>query len=252
MARALLDALLAPQALSASDLTAAEQVLQLEFAETAWGIRFDENPFAAESKAGLFKNEISGAFKRWLADAGVGLDQYVAAIPDMQYQSVEIWPRLLFPDKYRSNEGWRIRIVGYPALSLIAFGLCHSYAGSQSQKNVSKVSALLRSAALNVLDADADAVDIAAQYLSATAEHWDRRLLMTDIHNAVGTLDVSGFADDKGDGAELRMARNTTVKKELSSFFFIRGASTRPTDDDSVVPLGELHRLARGLLGSTA
>lgn len=252
MPRSLVDLLLAPQVANAGEVSAAEQVLALEFPQANWGVTFADNVFAPEGKAGLFRNEISGAFKKWLSDSGITLDQYVAGIPDVQYQSVEVWSRHLFPDRHRSNEGWRIRLVGYPALGLIAFGLCHSYAGSQSQKNVSKVSALLRAAAISVLEPDQDLVDVAMPYLSATADHWDRRLLMSAVRGSVGTLDVSTFADDNGTGAELRMARNTTVKKELSSFFFLRGVSVSTDDDDSVIPLAELHQIARGLLELSA
>ena len=218
---------------------AARAVIANAFPDTSWGIDIATNVFSADGKTGLFRNEISGGFRQWLGEYGIGEDAYADGIPQLQYNSVDVWSKSVFA-RYKANEGWRIKVLGFPALSLAAIGICGNYQGSQSQKTIAAASALIRGAALRVMRDNADALEAAQLYPSATNEHWDGRALFPAQGDAVGTHDIADYPG----GAELRMARNTTVKKELASFFFVRGIAPEHSDP----PWDELRTLARGLL----
>ncbi len=82
-----------------------------------------------------------------------------------------------------------------------------------------RASGLIRARALEFLTGDAKRA--LEQWPSATAEDWEERGLMSEPILRIGSLDISSF--DGGAGAKLRMVRNTTVKKELATFFAIRG-----------------------------
>ena len=65
----------------------------------------------------------------------------------------------------------------------------------------------------------------------------------------IGNLDISSF--DEGRGAKLRMIRNTTVKKELATFFAIKGMTAETFISEGPVLLDTLRRVALDL-GRTA
>ena len=66
----------------------------------------------------------------------------------------------------------------------------------------------------------------------------------------LGDLDISTY--DGGAGAKLRMVRNTTVKKELSTFFAIKGMAASDFLKGGAAPLSTLKKIALTLGGTEA
>ena len=64
---------------------------------------------------------------------------------------------------------------------------------------------------------------------------------------SVGTLDIATF--DEGRGAKLRMVRNTTVKKEVATYFALKGMTVDSFMAQGMTELGKLRAIARALRG---
>jgi hypothetical protein len=139
------------------------------------------------------------------------------AVGAVQYVSIQISAKAVMADT-RNNRGWRIRLMGFPSLQVLAGGLCSHYQGTQNQNLMGEASERIRQTALGVLGG-ANRVAL-EQWPSATAEDWDGRGLMPRPVTTIGDLDISTF--DQGRGALLQMVRNTTVKKDLATFFALR------------------------------
>lgn len=195
------------------------QLLAAEFPAGDWGMDHDSNLFGHGALRNLYEREIPSDFRAWLTAQGIDGDQYAAAIRPIQFNFINIWPAKLFPAAARANRGWRIRFVGFPNLNTIAAGLASHYQGNQSQNEIGRASALIHHAAFHVLKGSPEQQRLEA-YPAATVEHWDGRGLMPQPIHQVGGLDISSF---RPEGAQLKVARNTTVKKDLASFFAVIG-----------------------------
>ncbi|MDV7171956.1 hypothetical protein R4144_00805 [Gordonia amicalis] len=209
------------------------------FPPEIWGCEHSVNPYGPDAHANLMKTEIRSDFKAWLNEANVSLDDYTQAVGEVQYVSVQIYLRSLF-ERALNNKGWRIRVLGFPALGVIACGLASHYQGTQNQNLMGEASARIRSRALEVLSAT-QRVQLEA-WPSAVADDWEERGLMPEPVTHIGNLDISTY--DDGNGARLRMIRNTTVKKEVSTFFAIKGMDTASFGDDGPLLLSTLRDIA--------
>lgn len=219
--RVLADHLLsATKAQADSSWSAAELRLSQIFSEVYWGVDTATNQFTEEGLLNLYKTEISTKFREWLGGQGIDGQGYSRIIYPVQYNSIQIWLKSVFGGAQKSNKGWRMRLVGFPSLGTIAIGICSNYQGTQNQNQMALASSLIRQAALDVLPAGSAEIHSLSAYSSATSEHWDGRGLMPEPVLRLGELDISEYEPS---GAQLRMARNTTVKKELSTFFCIEG-----------------------------
>lgn len=216
------------------------------FPPDVWGCTEDVNTYGPGAHANLYNTEIRSDFKTWLSDQGVSLDDYAAAVGPVQYASAQIFLGSLFK-RARNNRGWRLRILGFPPLNIIACGLASHYQGTQNHNQMGEASARIRSRALEVLNGETRAA--LSEWPSATSEHWEERGLMPEPVGHIGGLDISSF--DEGGGAKLRMIRNTTVKKELATFFAIRGMTVETFISEGPVLLDTLRRIALDL-GRTA
>lgn len=216
------------------------------FPPSVWGYDYTINPYGPGSHANLYNTEIRSDFRNWLSGRGVSLDDYAAAVGPVQYASVQIFLGSLFK-KARNNRGWRLRILGFPALNIVACGLASHYQGTQNHNLMGEASARIRSRALEVLNGETRAA--LSEWPSATSEHWEERGLMPEPVSHIGGLDISSFED--GGGAKLRMIRNTTVKKELATFFAITGMTAEAFLSEGPVLLDTLRRIALDL-GRTA
>jgi len=178
------------------------------------------NSYGQDSHRNLYEVESRRDFRDWLQNRGISVDEYAKAVGPVQYVSIQLHLLSLMP-RARSNRGWRIRIMGFPALGLIVCGLASHYQGTQNQNQMGHASELIRSRALEILTGESKhELD---KWPAAIAEDWEGRGLMSSPVLYIGDLDISSF--DNGKGAMLRMVRNTTVKKELSTFFAIKGVS---------------------------
>jgi hypothetical protein len=216
------------------------------FPPNVWGCTEDINTYGPGAHANLYNTEIRRDFKTWLSSHGVSLDDYTAAVGPVQHVSAQIYLNSLFK-RAVSNKGWRVNILGFPSVSIVACGLSSHYQGTQNQNHMGEASARIRARALEVLNGETRAA--LGEWPSATSEDWEERGLMPEPVSHIGDLDISSF--DEGRGAKLRMIRNTTVKKELATFFAIKGMTVETFISEGPVLLDTLRRIALDL-GKTA
>lgn len=224
--------------------------LSQRFAPDDWGIAKDVNSYGTGSHANLFRQEVPTDFRNWLEEHQITADEYGDYVGAIQFVSVQLFLLAVMP-RGRANTGWRVRLVGFPSLGLVVCGLGHHYQGTPAQSRLGRASGLIRSRALEVLDSDLRAR--LETWPAATAEDWDERGLFAEFEEPVrqiGTLDISGYDEDRG--ARLRMIRNTTVKKDLATFFAIKGLSAGSFLTDGAPRLLELRDLAFALGGRQA
>ena len=208
------------EGLATAAWTQALPAISQRFPPDVWVVNQSVNPYGPGAHSNLYLVESRQDFRGWLQAQSVSVDDYAAAVGPIQYVSVQLHLNSLMP-RARANRGWRIRLMGFPPVGVIALGLASHYQGTQNQNEMGAASALIRSRALEVLTGDAK--HELEDWPAATAEDWERRGLMDSPALSIGDLDISGF--DEGRGAMLRMIRNTTVKKELATFFAIKGLS---------------------------
>ncbi len=209
------------------------------FPPPIWGCTKDVNNYGPGAHSNLFNTEIRRDFKTWLSDHGVSLDDYTAAVGPVQYVSAQIYLSSLFT-RAVNNKGWRVRILGFPSLKIIACGLASHYQGTMNHNHMGEASARIRSRALEVLSGENKTA--LGEWPAATAEHWEERGLMPEPASYIGDLDISSF--DEGLGARLRMVRNTTVKKELATFFAIKGMTADVFVSEGPALLDTLRQIA--------
>lgn len=217
---------------------AQKQLLDL-FDDATWGLSFNVNAYGQGAHANLYNVECQRDFRNWLTENDVSIEAYGEAIGEVQYVSIQIYLQSLL-ERGRSNRGWRIRLVGFPPLKTVAIGLSTHYQGTQNHNQMGSASRLIRSQALEVLPPELRLV--MNEFRSATAEDWEERGLMPSSVLSVGTLDISTY--DDGRGAKLRMVRNTTVKKELSTFFALKGMSVEAFRQEGLSELQKLRSIA--------
>lgn len=221
---------------------AAEGVLEEVFTPETWGIGHGVNTYGNGAHANLYNVESQRDFRTWLEDQGVSVEDYAEAVGPVQYVGIQVYLQALFP-RARSNKGWRIRLLGFPALGVVALGLASHYQGTQNQNQMGRASALLHTQASEQLPTGLRPV--LERYPAATATEWEERGLMPEPVLAIGSLDISAF--DGGRGAKLRMVRNTTVKKEMATFFALKGMSAELFREDGQEALEDLRSLAETL-----
>jgi hypothetical protein len=214
-------------------------ILSERFAPEVWGADTSINPYGQGAHNNLYNVECQRDFREWLQANGVTHETYAEAVGPVQYVSFQLH-LLSLMERARSNKGWRVRVIGFPSLGLVACGLGSHYQGTQNQNQMGHASELIRNRALEVLSG---ATRLALEgWPSANAADWEERGLMAEPVLNIGDLDISTY--DEGRGAKLRMVRNTTVKKELATFFAIKGMTVDAFLQDGADYLDELRRIA--------
>ncbi|WP_410789278.1 AAA family ATPase [Kribbella sp. C-35] len=188
------------------------------FDPDVWVANHTVNKYGVGAHSNLYNVESQRDFKEWLQRNGVTVEAYAEAVGTIQYVSIQLHLLSLMPQA-RSNRGWRVRIMGFPSLKLVACGLGSNYQGTQNHNQMGRASALIRSRALEMLTGENK--QELERWPSATSADWEERGLMPEPVTHIRDLDISTF--DDGQGAKLRMIRNTTVKKEIATFFAVRG-----------------------------
>jgi hypothetical protein len=242
------------QLLTARSDTAAEAAwadalpaISSRFSPDVWGYDYTVNPYGQGAHSNLFNNESQSDFRTWLQGNGISVEDYAEAVGPIQYVSVQVH-LLSLGARLRNNKGWRVRMMGFPGLGVIACGLGSHYQGTQNHNLMGEASGRIRSRALEVLNGETRAA--LGEWPSATSGEWEERGLMAKPVLWIGDLDISTF--DEGRGAKLRMVRNTTVKKELATFFAIKGMSAEAFTADGPAYLETLRRIALDLGRTTA
>lgn len=188
------------------------------FVPDSWAVDHSTNPYGQGAHSNLYRVECQKDFRDWLQTAGISEEDYGGFVGAVQYVSFQVNLRSLM-DRPRSNKGWRIRVIGFPSLGVIACGLSSHYQGTQNHNQMGRASQLIRTRALEVVSGESR--EALEDWPAATPEHWEERGLMPEPVLEIGSLDISTY--DEGKGAKLRMVRNTTVKKELATFFALKG-----------------------------
>lgn len=218
-------------------------VINERFPSRIWGSDYNLNPYGHGAHGNLYRVECQRDFREWLKEHKVTEEAYAEAVGPVQYVSFQLHLRSLM-ERTRSNKGWRVRVMSFPALGVIACGLGSHYQGTQNHNQMGRASQLIRARALEMLTSESKSA--LEDWPAATADHWEGRGLMEEPVLNIGTLDISTY--DGGSGAKLRMVRNTTVKKELSTFFAIKGMTIEAFLKNGHEHLEEL-RIIAGELG---
>lgn len=216
--------------------------LSERFTPDVWGSDTSVNPYGQGAHNNLYNVECQRGFREWLQSNGVTPEAYAEAVGPVQYVSFQLH-LLSLMERARSNKGWRVRVIGFPSLGVVACGLGSHYQGTQNHNQMGRASQLIRSRALEVLTGPTRSA--LEEWPAATAEDWEERGLMPEPVLRIGDLDISTY--DEGRGAKLRMVRNTTVKKELATFFAIKGMTLDAFLEDGAEHLDELRKIATDL-----
>jgi hypothetical protein len=187
----------------------------------------------SSSKPNLYRQEMQAPFRNWLQEKGIGESEYIAQIPDVQFNTLDIWPRRLFDEPYKDDRGWRIQMLGFPAMQILVMGLAHAPQGNQSQDMLGAASNLIRDAATVMLTNDGEIKPLLETYQAATSDDWNEGNLIPASVKFIGSLDISGYAD----GPRLKFIRNTSAKRQIASYFAVVGM----TREDFETGSGVLH-----------
>lgn len=174
-------------------------------------IRYNE----AATYENLLNQEMGGDFREFLESRSIGAADYGGILGPIQFNAIRAQLRSVFPSR-NGTTGWKVVLLGFPALQLVVFALGHHYGDTRSQRIVGEASERLRHVALEHVSAESK--ERLTDYPAATPADWDDRGLMTKPILSIGGLDISAY--DQGAGAKLRHVRNTSAKKEIATFFF--------------------------------
>ncbi|RZU62232.1 hypothetical protein [Zhihengliuella halotolerans] len=213
--------------------------LSEHFTPDLWGSGTSVNPYGQGAHSNLYNVECQRDFRDWLQSNGVTPEEYAQAVGPVQYVSFQMH-LLSLMDRARSNKGWRVRVIGFPSLGVVACGLGSHYQGTQNHNQMGRASQLIRARALEVLTGSSKSALEA--WPSASAEDWEERGLLAEPVLSIGDLNISTY--DEGRGAKLRMVRNTTVKKELATFFAIKGMTVNTFLEEGAEHLDILRSIA--------
>lgn len=162
----------------------------------------------------LFNSEMQRDFRNYLESQGVSVEDYAGILGPVQYNVVRAQLKAVFPDR-NGTKGWKLVLQGFPSLQLVVLALGHHFGDARSQKNLGEASERLRPVAVAQLSDEL--VPLVEGYPAARPADWDDSGLMPSPVLAIGSLDISTY--DSGSGAKLRFVRNTSAKKEISTFF---------------------------------
>jgi 5-methylcytosine-specific restriction protein B len=186
------------------------------FPGTAWGTELRAVPYTPANASNLWSNELRPAVRHALEAGGKSAEDFATWLGGVHYTSAAAYSLRIFPDRYQSNEGWRILAMGFPAVGTVVAGLASHYQNAQDHNALSRVSRLLHERARNALQADG----IALPGRSAVADDWDKGGLSGDV------LSVAGMELGRDEALTLGDVRTTTVKKILASYFTIKVVSS--------------------------
>jgi hypothetical protein len=210
----------------------ARDAIEKMFPDKIWGTFQRPSLFLDESsKPNLYQRELRAKFRKWLEDKNIGEAEYIEHIPDVQFNTLDIWPRRLFDDSYRPDRGWRIQMLGFPAMQLLILGLAHAPQGNQRQDELGAASNLMRDAAIMVLANDSELRFLLDKYHAATSGDWNEGNLIPTTVKSIGSLDISGYED----GPRLKFIRNTSAKRQIASHFALIGMTRQDFESGSGV-----------------
>ncbi|NTF83613.1 McrB family protein [Rhizobium rhizogenes] len=194
-----------------------------------WLVEIVAEPYTAENKASLWKNEMRKPLKAALEGAGKAEADFAAWLGDIHYVNLRIAPRRIF-EKNKSNEGWRISVLSLPAGQVTALGIASHYQGTQNQNALGPASGLLHDMASEGLPPE-----MPLPGRKAMAADWDGAGLFINKVTQVAGVQIPPEAD--GGELALKNIRTTTIKKILSSFIALETVSADEADAEFLARL---------------
>ncbi|WP_177325472.1 MULTISPECIES: McrB family protein [unclassified Pseudomonas] len=206
------------------------------FPGTEWGIDTEFNYYTSANVSNLWNNELRKGVKYKLENAGVDESDYGDWLGDVHFINISIYRKNLF-DKYRSNAGWRIAIIGIPRAESIIVGLASHYQNAQNHNKLGEVSNLIYDVALDA--ASNDNLPLPGRKISSA--DWDQAGLIVPSIHQFANVEISP------DFMFLKDIRTTTLKKILASFISITPLQSSLTNAELERVLNETGSLARYL-----
>ena len=227
-----------------SEARRAAAIAELEsvFNPAEWGIEVDVSLYTTDNKANLWRNELRRPIQRALVAAGVDEAGYGSWLPEIHYVTIGVYRRAVFAE-HKANIGWRVALIGVPAVEVAAIGIASHYQGGQRHNQLGAASNVLYDAATGGIQALAASVSFPGR--KVTAHDWDKDGL---IRHPVASIKGISIATAAGTSSlNLKDVRTTTVKKILASYLAIESLSTR-APAHTVTPVLHSYRQAGAAL----
>lgn len=199
------------------------------FSAAAWGVEVQLNFYTTANIQNLWTNELRRGVRNQLVEAGVGDEEYGEWLGDTHFLSFEIYKKTLF-ERYRSNAGWRIVVMGLPRAGVCILGIASHYQNAQNHNKLGSVSNLL-------YDYAADAMRKSGHQMygrKISSQDWDQDGLITQPISRVAGVDI------QPDHLFLKDIRTTTLKKVLASFVSVKALESEISESQL---RSELHDL---------
>ena len=164
----------------------------------------------------LMSTEMGVPFRDYLTnELHVDVSDYAGILGPVQYNVIRAQLISVFPH-WNGTKGWKLVLMGFPSVGLLVFAIGHHFGDSRSQKEIGIISAGLRQMAVDILPPTLEGV--VSDFPAATPADWDGQGLFSSPPMSIGAMDISSFGG--GAGVRLQYVRNTTAKKDISTFFF--------------------------------
>lgn len=214
-------------------LPAAQAELSAILGSTGWASDIYCATYTDANYDSLWRNELAAQIRSRLESHGKTEDDYRQWLGGMHLVQVAVYWPPLFED-YRRNMGWRILLLGIPAVSALAVGIASHYQQGQNHARLGRVSNLLFDQAERGLAQAGTGSSLPGRKVNG--DDWDHDGLLKEPIASLCGVDVSDV--HRGRGLFLSDLRTTTAKKIIASFVSVQ----KVTD-----PAGELPGLLRSL-----
>lgn len=196
--------------------------LETLFPNDKWAVGLSVVEWTGENKKSLWENELQAEQRNWLEEQAGGRTEYALWLGSVHYLSVTVTSRQLFSeDAIRDNAGWRLSYLSLPAPRVFIVGLAHHYQQTPSQKKLADASNFLYDLLSTQLKSE-DGPDLSSLGRKVVAADWDGTGL-TGSNVRIGNGTWPGRLP-------LKMARNTTTKKILSTFITVSSITLDTSD----------------------
>jgi hypothetical protein len=179
-----------------------------------WGFDFDIVEYTEANLKNLWRTEMRRPVVHALEAGGVSREAYGEWLQEVYYVNVAIYLEALFP-VYKKNAGWRVTVLGLPAVDVVAFGIASNYQSGQSHNRLATGCNVLYRIARDGLEAQG----VPLPGREVLRADWDKDGLLPEVISDVAGVDIAEATD--GTGLWLQEVRNTTIKKTIASFVSI-------------------------------
>ncbi|MGC3091671.1 5-methylcytosine-specific restriction enzyme B [Pseudomonas aeruginosa] len=207
------------------------------FPDTEWGIDVDFNYYTQANIDNLWGNEIRRGIKNKIESAGLTEVDYREWLGDVHFLNIGVYRKSLF-DRYRSNAGWRLIVMGLPRVGAILVGLASHYQNAQNHNKLGDVSNLLFDIASDALVSDGQNPMYGRKISNVD---WDQNGLFPAQMSSIAGVSIAPEV------VYLKDIRTTTLKKILASFISVKVLPNSVTQADLHQELEQLAASAKYL-----